>query len=67
MLSESRAVLLADLTATLWLHLAAPARWTSSSRAAEQAHGEHPDAAAIVGEAVTTLVEESLVARGSLA
>ena len=66
-LTESRAVLLADLTATVWLHLARPCSVEELVRAAEQAHGAHPDAAAIVGEAVTTLVEESLVARGSLA
>jgi hypothetical protein len=66
-LTESRAMLLADLTATLWLHLAHPCSVEELVRAAEQAHGAHPDAAAIVGEAVTTLVEQGLAARGSLA
>ncbi len=66
-LSASRAVLLAELSATLWLHLARPCSVEELIRAAEQAHGSHPDAAAIVGRALATLVEENLVARGSLA
>ena len=66
-LTESRALLLADLTATAWLHLARPCSMEDLVHAAEQTHGEHPDAAAIVGEAVATLVEEGLAARGSLA
>jgi hypothetical protein len=66
-LTERRAVLLADLTATLWLHLARPCSVEELVRAAEQAHGAHPDALAIVGKAVTTLVEERLASRGSLA
>jgi hypothetical protein len=66
-LTESRALLLADLTATVWLHLARPCSMEELVRAAQHAHGAHSDAQAIVGEAVTTLVEESLAARGSLA
>jgi hypothetical protein len=66
-LTGTRALLLADLTATLWLHMARPCSVEELVRAAEHAHGAHSDAMAIVGEAVTTLVEESLVARGSLA
>jgi hypothetical protein len=66
-LTESRALLLADLTATAWLHLARPCSMEELVRAAEQTHGAHPAAAAIVGEAVATLVEEGLAARGSLA
>ncbi len=58
MLTESRALLLADLTATLWLHLAQPRSVEELVRAAEQAHGSHPDAAAIVVAAVTALVEQ---------
>ena len=66
-LAESRALLLADLTATAWLHLARPCSMEELVRAAEQAHGAHPEAPAIVGEAVARLVEEGLAARGSLA
>ena len=66
-LTESRAVLLADLTATVWLRLARPCSTNELVDAAQQVHGPHPDAAAIVGEAVNTLVEEGLAARGSLA
>jgi hypothetical protein len=66
-LSGTRALLLADLTATVWLQLAQPSSVEDLVRAAEQAHGRHPDAEAIVGVVVTTLVEQSLAARGSLA
>jgi hypothetical protein len=66
-LTATRALLLADLTATVWLLLARPCSVEELVRAAEQVHGAHPHAAAIVGEAVTTLVEQSLAARGTLA
>lgn len=66
-LTESRALLLSDLTATVWLHLAHPCSVEDLVRTAEGVHGAHPDAAAIVGQAVTRLVEENLAGRGSLA
>ena len=66
-LNTSRAWLLADLTATVWLLLSEPRTMDELVAAAQEEHGEHPDARSIVEEAVRTLAEESLVARGTLA
>jgi hypothetical protein len=66
-LTGARAWLLADLTATLWLHLAEPRTLADLVEEAQRVHGDHPDAHAIVDEAVATLLEEELVTRGALA
>jgi hypothetical protein len=66
-LNTSRAWLLADLTATVWLLLSEPRTMEELVAAAQEQHGEHPDARSIVEQAVRTLAEETLVARGTLA
>jgi hypothetical protein len=66
-LTESKAWLLADLTATVWLHLELPRTVDELVEAAQRRHGEHPDARAIVEGAIATLAEEDLVVRGTLA
>jgi hypothetical protein len=66
-LTGAKAWLLADLTATLWLHLAEPRTVAELVEEAQRVHGEHPDASSIVDRAVATLLEEELVTRGALA
>jgi hypothetical protein len=66
-LNAGRVWLLADLTATVWLLLSEPRTMEELVAAAQKQHGEHPDARSIVEQAVRTLAEESLVARGTLA
>lgn len=66
-LSGARAWLLADITATVWLHLDKPRTMDELVAEAERHHGEHPDAAEIVAEAVATLHEEGLLLYGTLA
>jgi hypothetical protein len=66
-LNAGRVWLLADLTATVWLLLSEPRTIEELVAAAQEQHGEHPDARSIVEQAVRTLAEESLVARGTLA
>ena len=65
-LSASRAVRLADLTATLWLRLTEPRTVPELVAAAQEAHGLHPEAESIVRQALTALVEQSLVVTGSM-
>ncbi len=65
-LLAARAVRLNELVATLWLHLDEPRTLEELAAWAEQVHGPHPDADAIVRQAVAALVEESLVVAGSL-
>ncbi len=66
-LLQERALRLSDLTATLWLHLHEPRSLEDLVAWAQEVHGAHPDAATIVEQAVSALVEESLASRGSLA
>jgi hypothetical protein len=66
-LTQSRAWLLADLTATVWLHLAQPCALADLVRAAELRHGPHERADELVAAAVRTLEQEELVGRGTLA
>ena len=67
MLTESRALLLADLTATVWLDLDQPRSVEELVQAAEERHGRHEQAEEIVLAAVTALQQQQLVAYGSLA
>jgi hypothetical protein len=66
-LTESRALLLADLTATVWLDLDQPRSVEELVRAAEERHGPHEQAEEIVLAAVTALRQQQLVTYGSLA
>jgi hypothetical protein len=66
-LTGSRAFLLADLTATVWLHLDRPRSVEELVHAAEERHGRHENAEEIVLAAVTALRQHQLVAYGSLA
>jgi hypothetical protein len=66
-LTESRAFLLADLTATVWLHLDRPRSVEELVHAAEERHGRHEQAEEIVLAAVTALRQHQLAAYGSLA
>jgi hypothetical protein len=66
-LTRSKATLLADLTATVWLQLGRPCSVDELVRAAENRHGPHERAEEIVLAAVATLEQEQLVGRGSLA
>jgi hypothetical protein len=66
-LTQSKATLLADLTATVWLQLSRPCSLDELVRAAERRHGPHERAEEIVLAAVATLEQEQLVSRGSLA
>jgi len=66
-LTVGRAWVLAGLMATVWLSLAEPRTVDELVAVAQERHGEHDDARALVEQAVVTLVEENLVARGPLA
>ncbi len=65
-LTRSQAWLLADLTAAIWLELAQPSTLTELVTAAQTRFGAHDDAEAVVRAAVSTLVDEGLVAWGEL-
>jgi hypothetical protein len=62
-----RAVRLAGLLGTLWVLLSEPCTVDELVAGAERLHGEHPDAVALVKEAVSALIEENLAGWGSLA
>jgi hypothetical protein len=66
-LLDSRAVHLDSLMATLWLGLTEAQTVDGLVRQARDHHGDHPDAADLVGRALDLLVEEGLVVRGPLA
>jgi hypothetical protein len=66
-LTESRAWLLTDLTATVWLRLEQPSTVTELVQAAELRHGPHDQAEDLVLAAVRALEQEELVGRGTLA
>jgi hypothetical protein len=66
-LTESHALLLADLTATVWLHLDRPRSVEELVRAAERRHGAHGRAEEIVRAAIAALEQHQLVAFGTLA
>jgi hypothetical protein len=66
-LTDAQALLLADLTATVWLQLASPRPVEELVRAAELRHGPHERAEEIVLSALAALERERLVSRGSLA
>jgi len=66
-LVEARALLLADLTATVWLLLDQPRSFEELVHAAQERHGHHDEAEEIVRAAVTALEQQQLVAHGTLA
>ena len=66
-LLTARAVRLDNLMATTWLQLGVPRTLDQLALAAEAEHGEHPDARALVQEAIAVMVEQHLVAWGTLA
>jgi hypothetical protein len=66
-LTESRAWLLAELTATIWLELARPCTIQELVEAAELQYGAHDRAEEVVRSAVAKLEQEQLVGCGTLA
>jgi hypothetical protein len=62
-LLESRAVRLDHLAASLWLELDEPLTLHALTRAAQQRHGDHPEAEELVARAVEVLTDEGLVVR----
>ena len=66
-LLPARAVKLDNLMATAWLELSAPRTLDQLAVAAEAEHGAHPDARALVREAIAVMVEQHLVVWGTLA
>jgi hypothetical protein len=62
-----RAVRVTGLAATVWLLLSGPHTFDELVRGAEARLGEHPDARALVEEAIEALVEENLAGYGTLA
>ena len=66
-LQATRAVRLDHLMATAWLELASPRTLDELVVAAQARHGEHPDARELVEKAVAVMVEQGLVAWGTLA
>jgi hypothetical protein len=65
-LTDSHAWLLAEMTLTIWLRLAAPCTLADLVATAEEAYGPHERSVEIVRAAVTTLAQEELVGWGSL-
>jgi energy-coupling factor transporter ATP-binding protein EcfA2 len=65
-LLDAKAFRLSDITATVWLELTRARTMDDLVAAAQSQHGDHPDAGAIVADAVRTLVELDLVTWGSL-
>jgi hypothetical protein len=65
-LLQAKAFRLSDITATVWLELTRPRTLEHLVTAAQDQHGDHPDAGAIVEAAVATLVEQGLVTWGGL-
>jgi hypothetical protein len=66
-LFAERAVRLDNLMATLWLELDTPRTLDDLAVAAQVQHGEHPDANALVEKALAVMVDQGLVAWGTLA
>ena len=66
-LLPARAVKLDNLMATAWLELSVPRTLDELAVAAEAEHGAHPDARALVREAIAVMVEQHLVVWGALA
>ena len=66
-LHEGKASSLNGLLATLWLTLSVPHTPEELVEAAQATHGVHPDASAIVDQAVVSLKELNLINSGSLA
>jgi hypothetical protein len=66
-LQAMRAVRLDHLMATTWLELASPRTLDDLVGAVQGRHGEHPHARELVEKAVDLLVDEELVAWGTLA
>ena len=56
-----------NLMATLWLALDTPRTVDDLAVAAQAKHGDHPDAADLVEKALAVMVDQELVAWGTLA
>jgi hypothetical protein len=63
-LRHGRAVRLANLMATVWLELESPRTPAELVAVAELAHGTHPEAVALVEQALDRLEGEGLIVRG---